>query len=270
MFELLILIKEINLKPQLLVTTFVALIFALGCTSKAQVEKILEENPDIVFNAIKKKPGLFFKTINDIRPAAEAEMKDEEEKGEEARIEEEFKSPKSPVVEEGRVIFGKKDAPITIVEYSDFQCPACAAAYNTVKQVEKEYGDKVRVVYKHLPLSFHPMAMPAAKYFEAIALQDHAKAEKFFHEIFMNQRSLTSDGEKFLDNAAKKSGVNMAQLKKDIANPDVQKRIDKDSEEANKFDFQGTPGFLINGVSLKGAYPFPFFKKVIDRHLAKK
>lgn len=244
--------------------------FALGCTSKAQIEKVLTDNPDIVFNAIKKKPGLFFKTINEIRPAAEAEMKEDEEKQEETRIEDEFKNPKKPVIEEGRVIFGKKDAPVTIVEYSDFQCPACGAAYNTVKQVEKEYGDKVRIVYKHLPLSFHPMAMPAARYFEAIAKQDHAKAEKFFNDVFSNQRTLTSDGDKFLESAAKKTGVNMAQLKKDITDPAVQKRIDTDSEEAAKFDFQGTPGFLINGVALKGAYPFPFFKKVIDRQLSAK
>lgn len=255
------------MKATKIILTIAMILTGVGCTSKAQIEKALEENPEIVMNAIKKKPGLFFKTINEMRPAAEAEMKEDEEKQEDARIEEEFKNPKQPVVEEGRVIFGPKDAKVTIIEYSDFQCPACAAAFNTVNQVKKEYSDKVRIVYKHLPLSFHPMALPAAKYFEAIAKQDHSKAEKFHDEVFSNQRTLGSDGEKFLDSAAKKLGVDMAKLKKDINSPEIQKRIDADSAEAAKFEFQGTPGFLINGVALKGAYPFPFFKKVIDRHL---
>lgn len=255
------------MKFTIVISALVLMMTSLGCTSKAQIEKVLEDNPDIVFNAIKKKPGLFFKTINDIRPMAEQEMRDEEERQEEARIENEFKDPKKPVIEEGRVIFGNKDAKVTIVEYSDFQCPACAAAYGTVKQVKEEYGDKVRIVYKHLPLSFHPMAMPAARYFEAIAMQDHGKAEKFHDEMFSNQRTMTAEGEKFLEATAKKLGVDMAKLKKDLQDPAVKKRIDADTEEAGKFEFGGTPGFLINGVGLKAAYPFPYFKKVIDRHL---
>ncbi len=245
-----------------------AILLALGCTSKSQVQKMVEENPDIVFAAIKANPKKFVEVVNEAVKKAQESSHEDEAKQEQARMEEEMKNPKVPVVEDGRVIFGAKAAPITIVEYSDFQCPYCSRGYMTVKEVEKAYGDKVRIVFKHLPLEFHPLAMPAAKYFEAIALQDHAKAEKFHDEIFKNQKDLNQDGEKFLKNMAKKVGANLAKVEKDINSEAVQKRIAADMEEAKKFDFQGTPGFLINGISLRGAYPAPEFKKIIDKLLA--
>lgn len=246
-----------------------ALVFA-GCTSKQQIEKAIEENPDIVFNAIKKNPKKFVEVVNEAVRKAQESGREDEAREEAVRMDEEFKNPKVAVIEEGRVIFGKKDAPITIVEYSDFQCPYCSRGYGTLKEVEKEYGDKVRVVFKHLPLDFHPMAMPAAKYFEAIALQDHKKAEKFHDAVFENQKELNSDGEKFLKATAKKVGADLKKIEKDLNSEAIQKKIAADMEEARKFEFSGTPGFLINGVSLRGAYPAPEFKKIIDRHLAAK
>jgi protein-disulfide isomerase len=112
------------------------------------------------------------------------------------------------------------------------------------------------------------MAMPAAKYFEAIAMQDPKKAEKFHDEVFSNQKELTADGEKYLKTVVKKVGANLAKVEKDMNSAGVQKRIATDMEEAKKFEFSGTPGFLINGVSLRGAYPVPEFKKIIDKQLA--
>lgn len=260
--------KEFLLKKSSLLWAAVALFVAAGCTSKQQIEKAIADNPEIVFQAIKKNPKKFVEVVNEAVKTAQESSREEEAKQEQARMEEEMKNPKKAVIEEGRVIFGNKSAPITIVEYSDFQCPYCGRGYQTVKEVEKNYGDKVRIVFKHLPLEFHPLAMPAAKYFEAIALQDPKKAEKFHDEVFSNQRELGQDGEKFLKNMAKKVGANLAKVEKDLNSESVQKRIQADMEEAKKFEFSGTPGFLINGVSLRGAYPFPEFKKIIDKQLA--
>ena len=255
-------------KSSLLWGALAALVIS-GCTSKQQIEKAIEENPEIVFNAIKKNPKKFVEVVNEAVRTAQEGSREDEAKEEAGRLEEEFKNPKQPVVESGRVIFGKKDAPITIVEYSDFQCPYCGRGYTTVREVQKEYGDKVRVVFKHLPLDFHPMAMPAAKYFEAIALQDHGKAEKFHDEVFTNQTKLNQEGDKYLKATAKKVGANLTKLETDLKSDAVMARIKADMDEAKKFEFSGTPGFLINGVSLRGAYPAPEFKKIIDRQLAK-
>ncbi|MBX3020822.1 MAG: thioredoxin domain-containing protein [Bdellovibrionales bacterium] len=268
MFEQFYIKKEFLLKKSSLLWGALAVLVVTGCTSKSQLEKTLADNPDIVFDVIKKNPKKFVEVVNEAVRTAQETSREDDAKEEQARLEEEIKNPKTPVIEEGRVIFGKKDAPITIVEYSDFQCPYCSRGYNTIKEVHKMYGDKVRVVFKHLPLDFHPMAMPAARYFEAIAIQDHGKAEKFHDEIFTNQTKLNQEGEKFLKAAAKKVGANLAKLEKDIASEGVQKRIAADMEEAKKFEFSGTPGFLINGVSLRGAYPAPEFKKIIDRQMA--
>ncbi len=240
----------------------------IGCS--AALEKAVEQNPDIVFNAIKKNPKKFIEVVNEAARAAQEDARKDEEAAEVTRMEEEFKNPKSPKVEEGRIIFGSKSAPITIVEYSDFQCPYCARGYNNLKEVREMYGDKIRVVYKHLPLDGHPLAMPAAKYFEALALQLPDKVEKFHDEIFNNQKALNDKREEFLKDIAKKLGANMTKLMKDLDSEAVTKRIAADMEEAREFGFNGTPGFLINGVSLRGAYPPPYFQKIIDRHLGNK
>lgn len=254
-------------KSSLLLAAF-AMLFAAGCTSKQQMQKMIEDNPEIVFGAIKKNPKKFVEVVNEAVKTAQESSREDEAKAEQARMEEEMKNPKKPVIEDDRVVFGSKTAPITIVEYSDFQCPYCGRGYQTVKEIEKEYGDKVRIVFKHLPLDFHPFAMPAAKYFEAVAKQDPKKAEKFHDEVFSNQKELNQDGEKFLKATVKKVGANLAKAEKDMNSESVQKRISTDMEEAKKFEFSGTPGFLINGVSLRGAYPFPEFKKIIDKELA--
>jgi len=180
---------------------------------------------------------------------------------------EEFASPLKPTIDEARVFFGPKDAKITIVEYSDFECPYCSKGHATIDEVMKAYPKDVRVIYKHLPLDFHPMAMPAARYFEAIAMQDHAKAEKFYNTVFENQGELRTKKEGFLKDSAKKVGADMKRLEKDLKDEKITKIIEADMEEAKKFNFSGTPGFLINGLSLRGAYPFAEFKDIIDRHL---
>lgn len=257
------------MKKLIALLSLVGLAAAVGCSpSASQLKKTIEENPDVVFGAIEKNPAKFIEVVNKAARDAQMAAREGEQKEEEQRVEEEFKNPKKAKIDENSVIFGNKNAPVTIVEYSDFECPYCSRGYETVKQVMKEYGDKVRVVFKHLPLDFHPLAMPAAKWFVAISKQSPAKAEKFHDEIFQNQRDFKAGGEKFLEKAAKKVGADVAKIKKDIETEATKAVVAADMEEAKAFGFSGTPGFLINGVSLRGAYPFPEFKKIIDRHLS--
>ena len=229
----------------------------VGCapTSK-QLKEAIEKDPSIVFVAIEKDPEKFFEVANKAAQDAQKRAQEKQVQDEGKKRDDEFANPLKPEIEEGRVIFGNKSAPITIVEYSDFECPYCSRGYKTVKEVMAEYKDKVRVVYKHLPLEFHPQAMPAARYFEAVARQDQAKATKFHDYVFENQKELSAKGEDFLKAAVKKVGADMGKVTKDLADESLMKRIEADRAEAEKFGFSGTPGFLINGVSLRGAYPF--------------
>jgi len=247
-----------------------AFVVAACAPSAKQLKDAVEKDPSIVFVAIEKDPAKFIEIVNKAAQDAQKVGAEKAQEDEKKAREAEFANPLVAQIEDGRVIFGNKNAPITIVEYSDFQCPYCSRGFQTMKQVQKEYGDKVRIVFKHLPLDFHPLAMPAAKYFEAIAVQDHAKAEKFHDMVFENQGMLKDKGEGYFKDSAKKLGVDMKKLEADLKDEKIQARINADMEEAKKFNMSGTPGFLINGVSLRGAYPFPSFKEIIDQHLAKK
>lgn len=244
-----------------------ALSLANCAPSAKQLKEAVEKDPSIVFAAIEKAPEQFIEVVNKAAQNAQKQAQEKAVAEESKKRDDEFKNPLKANIDESRVIMGPKDAKITIVEYSDFECPYCSKGYATVEEVMKAYPKDVRVVYKHLPLDFHPMAMPAARYFEAIAMQDHAKAEKFYHQIFQNQGDLRSKKEGLLKETAKKIGVDMKRLEKDLKDEKVTKNIEADMEEARKFNFSGTPGFLINGVSLRGAYPFAEFKAIIDRQL---
>lgn len=246
-----------------------ALVLALvNCAPSAkQLKEAVEKDPSIVFAAIEKDPEQFIEIVNKAAQNAQRKAQEKAVAEEGKKRDEEFANPLQPAIEDGRVIFGPKDAKITIIEYSDFECPYCAKGHATIDEVMKAYPKDVRVVFKHLPLDFHPLAMPAARYFEAIAMQDHAKAEKFYNEVFQNQGDLRTKKEGALKEAAKKAGADLKKLEKDLNSEAITKRIEADMEEARKFNFSGTPGFLINGVSLRGAYPFPEFKDIIERHL---
>jgi len=238
--------------------------------SSSQLKKALQEDPTILAEAIKKNPVEIMDAIQEAAREAQKGAADRQAHEEEKAREEEFKNPRQAKLSEDRAMQGPKDAPVVLVEYSDFECPFCKRGYDTVNEVKQKYGDKIRFVYKHLPLEFHPMAMPAAKRFEAIALQSPEKAYKFHDLVFDGQDQLRTKKEKFLDEAAKKAGADMARMKKDMEGEKVKARIEEDMEEAKKFGFQGTPGFLVGGVSLKGAYPMPEFEKIIDRILKDK
>jgi protein-disulfide isomerase len=245
----------------------IALALTNCAPSAKQLKEAIEKDPSIVFAAIEKDPEKFIEVVNKAAQDAQKKNQDKMVAEESKKRDEEFKNPLKPEVQEGRIIFGKKDAKVTIIEYSDFQCPYCSKGYQTVEEVLKAYPNDVRVVFKHLPLDFHPMAMPAAKYFEAVGKQDHAKAEKFYKMIFENQSQLGAKKEDFLKDIAKKVGADLKLLEKDLKDESIMKRIEADMEEAKKFNFSGTPGFLINGVSLRGAYPFTEFKEIIEKHL---
>lgn len=247
---------------------FLIAVFLVSCAPSAkQLKEAVQNDPSIVFAAIEKAPDQFIEVVVKAQQEAQKVAGQKAQQEEVQQREDAYKNPLKPEIDDTRVIFGNKSAPITIVEYSDFQCPYCSRGTQTLKEIKKTYGDKVRIVFKHLPLDFHPQALPAARYFEAIALQDHTKAEKFHDLVFENQNNLGS-GDSFFREAAKKVGADLKKVEMALKNDsEIMKRIEADSAEAQKLGISATPGFIINGVPLKGAYPVGAFKEIIDRHL---
>lgn len=247
----------------------VACAFSACAPNAEQLRKTFEEHPEILTAAIEKNPDVVMNALQKASQAAQGKAQENAAKEEQNRVTQELSHPLKPELAQDRAYRGAENAPILIVEYSDFQCPFCKRGFDTVEQVRKEYGDKVRFMFKSLPLPFHPMAMPAAKRFEAIALQGADKAYRFHDLVFSSQDKLGGEGEKFLDAMAKKAGADLAKMKKDMDSPKVADRIKADQDEAQKFGISGTPGFVVNGVSIRGAYPFETFKEVIEKSLKK-
>lgn len=255
-----------------LVSLIIGAIFISSCSTeksfKRKLIKTLNENPDIVFNTIKENPDRFMQTVQTAAQEAKSKMAQRQKETEIAKIDEMIKNPLSPKITDKSYYRGVQDAPITIVEYSDFECPFCSRGKDTVTQLLKKYPGKIRFIYKHLPLSFHPNAMISAKYFEAIALQSTKKAFEFHDLIFENQSKLKS-GEAYLTTLAKKLDIDLKRLKKDIKSDEIKNKIEEHIAEARKFNIQGTPGFIINGIAVRGAYPAEYFDELIDKLIAK-
>lgn len=164
-------------------------------------------------------------------------------------------------------IWGDPNAPVTIVEISDFQCPFCSRVEPTIQQVRKEYGaKKVRVVWKNNPLPFHNQARPAHD--AAMAVFEVAGNDAFwkFHETaFKNQKDL-SEGN--LEKWAKEAGADPVKFKAALRKGDAKAKVDQDLALCSKIGARGTPNFRINGIEVSGAQPFTKFKEVIDKELS--
>jgi protein-disulfide isomerase len=171
-----------------------------------------------------------------------------------------------PVVEvatAGRPEKGGKQAPVTIIEFSDYQCPFCKRAEDVVDQVVKAYGDKVRVVFRDYPLPMHTDARLAHE--AANCANAQGKFWDYHRKLFANQSALS---EANLKTYAKEVGLDQAKFDECLAKKPYKAAIDKDLEDGAKVGINGTPAFFINGRMLSGAQPFEKFKEVIDEELA--
>ncbi len=163
-------------------------------------------------------------------------------------------------------VLGPKDAKVTLIAFSDYQCPYCGKAEETVKQVLKNYPRDVRFVFKHQPLYFHPMALPAARASLAAREQGEDSFWKYHSVLFEHQKELS---EPFLEEAAKLAGLNVEKFKKDLTENQAKYEayIHSDQAEATQFGATGTPTFFINGRLLTGAQPYEEFSKLIDEEI---
>jgi len=159
-------------------------------------------------------------------------------------------------------IRGGKDAELTIVAFSDFQCPFCSRVNPTLAQINQAYGDKARVVFKHLPLRIHPDAPAAHAAAEAAGRQ--GKFWEMHDKIFANQREL-SDA-KYVE-WARELGLDVARFEADRKSEATKQRVAQEEDEANRLGVSGTPAFFINGRFVSGAQPFEAFQRVIDEEL---
>lgn len=150
-------------------------------------------------------------------------------------------------VEVGDWVLGNPEAGVVLVEYADYQCPACAGYHSVVQDVVAEYGDRIAYVYRHYPLTqIHPYAVPAARAAEAAGLQG-----KFFEMsdlLYVNQGdwSNASSPEEVFTSYAVEIGLDMEQYEADVASSEVADAVTADAREAGSFGLTGTPSFILD------------------------
>ncbi|MGE4535681.1 MAG: DsbA family protein [Desulfovibrio sp.] len=219
-----------------------------------RVRKVLTEHPEIVVEAIKAQGPAVLEVIENTARARQRDL-------ERARFAAELAKPLKPALEPGRAALGPANAPVTIVEYSDFLCHFCAQANGTVKALLKKHPEDVRLIFKHFATGKNDAR--AALYFEAINLQDPKKAWTFMDKAFADQEAVATKGDEALSAIAKEVGVDMNRLAKDLTRKDLAERIKADVKEARGFGFAGTPIFLINGAAVRGAVPLDILEEYV-------
>ena len=239
--------------------TVICLIVALGQSvvnpAVAGQELDKEQIKAIVKEVIRENPKLIIDSVNQY-------MAEQKKKEADQAFDRSFKSRLTDTTTEENPQKGPADAPITIIEYTDFQCPYCARGAKTLDQVQKMYPEKVRVVFKNLPLEMHKQAIPAAK--AALAAKNQGRFWDYYDLLFKNSKTLN---EGIYNRLAVDLSLNVDQFTLDMNSESIAALIQNDLEQAKKLGFKSTPQFLINGVRVKGAQPPEYFAKVIDRLL---
>jgi protein-disulfide isomerase len=172
--------------------------------------------------------------------------------------------PREDVADAGRPARGPDNAPVEIIEFSDFQCPYCLQAKATVDAVLATYGDRIRFVYRHYPLPNHPDARPAAE--ASMCAAEQGQFWPFHDHLFANSNDLSAEG---LKRHAATLGLNVAVFNACFDSRKYSDVVDEDMAAANEIGVTGTPAFFINGRPLGGAQPFEAFERIIEDELAR-
>lgn len=163
------------------------------------------------------------------------------------------------IVRDHTPTIGPDNAPITMVEFSEFQCPFCKRAQENLEKLRQQYKGRLRFAFKHLPLDFHPQAMPAAK--AAQAAHRQGKFWAYSDILWENQNRL---GEKLFVQAAKDLDLDLAQFNEDRASDAIEAEVNADLADAGALGARGTPFFIINGKALSGALPYEEFTAAVE------
>lgn len=160
---------------------------------------------------------------------------------------------------------GAKNAKVTLIEYSDFQCPFCQRHEPSLQQALKDYPNDVRLVYRHYPLSFHPEAQKSAEASECAGkLGGNDKFWAMHGELFTNQSLL---GRQMYIDTAKKIGLNEANFTKCLDGGETASQVSEDAASGNVAGVEGTPATFVNGALISGAVPYAELKAAIDAAL---
>ena len=218
---------------------------------KAQLEAL-------VLEIIRENPQVVFQTLNSY-------LKEQRQAKADQELEASFLKRVPEPIPEHAPWKGAAEAPITIVEYTDFECRFCAQGAGILNQLLAKYPNQLKIVFRHNPLEMHPEARPAAK--AAIAAHQQGKFWAYHDLLFKNMQRLSD--ETYLK-LAEELQLDLVQFNRDRASAAIEEQVAADQQRALMHRFTGTPMFIVNGVVVQGAKPLSYFAKVIDRLLSEK
>lgn len=260
---------HMNLRKNVLCATLLALLTVfLFCPAapaapgddqlKESLRRILRENPDILMGVLSEHRDELLSLMQDA-------MEERRVKSITDNWDKDAAEPKN-INFTDRAIEGNKNAPITIVAYSDFLCPYCKEAEDVVAETLKRHPQEVRFVFKNYPLvKLHPFAEIAAKYFIAASLQNNDNAIAFREALFANQDRLARDGEAYLQETAKGLGFDLDRLTADAKGGKVAALLTEDQGEARGMGIKGAPFLVVNNLRLPGAPDMEILEQAVQK-----
>ena len=163
----------------------------------------------------------------------------------------------------GAPVRGTREAPVTIVEFSDYQCPFCKRSQSTIKQLLRQYTGKVKLVFRDFPLrSIHPLAQKAAE--AARCAGDQGKYWEYHDVLFAKAPELEVAG---LKQYAATLGLDMTQFNECLQRDKYATPVEQEVQQGNRLGVSSTPTFFVNGRPVLGAQPFSVFERVIEEEL---
>ncbi len=243
--------------------TLLCLLLLAGCANAAskdpealreEFRAMLRAHPEIVLDVLRENKLALYEIVEQGAAAKQAEE-------ERRRLDGELRTPLTPHFDASRPTLGDVTARAYVVAYSDFLCPYCGRAAKTMHQLVEKHPGTIRFQFKHFPRN--DAALTLAKVYEAIGLQAPAKAWIFHDRIFEKQEEFQRDPQKTLDAILDTLGLDMARLTADMNRPEIAKRIEDDTREAQQFGFRGTPSFVVDGLSIRGAWPIERYEELL-------
>ena len=243
--------------------------FLSSCSSreddfKGQVVKSMSNNPEILAQAMKSNSQQFAGAFHSALEKARNERMNILEKRRQQNTKEAMRLKHNPNLQENDLYRGRADAPLILFLYGNFEGRVAKKAFETARSLLDEYQGKIKFIYKHLPMEMHANAMISAKYYEALRLQNGQLALDFQEQLFNNQEKLRR-GETYLKELALDLGANESRLTSDLKTHVIERRIEQDIKEAQKFGLNFGPSFILNGIPITGAFPQERFKDLISK-----
>ena len=230
----------------------------------AEIEAFFNENKGRIGNRTLEQVGPQIRQYLEQQARAQAEQTFYSSLAEKYEVDFLLEPPRTEVAAEGPSK-GPANAPVTIVEFSDFECPFCSRVNPTLDQVRSTYGDKVRIVFRQFPLNIHPNAQKAAE--ASLCAADQNKFWEMHDLMFAEQRQLAVEN---LKEKAQRLELDTAAFNQCLDSGKYAAQVQADLEAGMQAGVSGTPAMFINGIPLSGAVPFEQISQVIDAELERK